>query len=135
MSFTQEDLNAAVETARAEGATAERQRIATIMACDAAKNRPVAARQIAMATSMSFEDAAVFLAGMPAESRLPGGYRTIAERSTEQVEAGGEGVTSAEAAALEAAPGGKARAAHDRGVKQINTGRTGEGFETGEWKN
>lgn len=135
MSITEEQLNAAIETARAEGATAERQRIAGIMQCNAAKDRPVAAKQIAMATNMSAEDAAIFLAGLPAESRLSGGYRNLAERAADQIECGGEGVGAADAAAREATPAGKASAAHDRSVQQINAGRAGEGFETSEWKN
>lgn len=136
MSFTQEQLDAAVETARAEGATAERQRIAGIMQCDAAKDRPVAAKQLAMTTTMTAEDAAVFLAGLPAESRMSGGYRTLAERAADQIECGGEGVTTSDAAAQEATPAGKARAAHDRSVQQINAGRTGDGTTAGpDWKN
>lgn len=54
--------------AKADGAAEERARIAAILAHDEAKDRPAAARQIAMATSMNVEDAAKFLAGLPKES-------------------------------------------------------------------
>lgn len=68
---------AAVTAARAEGkaegltegATAERTRISAIEALDEAKDRPTAARNVAMNTDMSVEQAAAFLANMPAETK------------------------------------------------------------------
>ncbi|WP_103173257.1 hypothetical protein [Paracoccus sp. SY] len=132
MSFTQEELDYAVKTARAEGATAERQRIAGIMQCDAAKDRPIAAKQIAMATTMSAEDAAIFLAGMPAERRMSGGYRNFAEMADDQIAIG----AAAEAAAQKASLAGLPQEAQDQGVDQINHARSGDGFTAGPiWEN
>ena len=55
-------------TGRSEGAKAERERITAIESCDEAKNRPAAARNVAMNTDMSVEQAKTFLAGMPEET-------------------------------------------------------------------
>lgn len=52
---------------RAEGATAERERIAAILASDEAKTRPVAAYNVAMNTDMSLDAAKAFLAGLNEE--------------------------------------------------------------------
>jgi hypothetical protein len=61
-----------VNTARAEalreGASLERARITAILGCDAAKNRPVAAQNVAMETEMSVEAATNFLAKLPEEA-------------------------------------------------------------------
>lgn len=54
--------------AKAEGANEERARIAAILAHDEAKERPTAARQVAMETDMTVEKAAKFLAGLPTEA-------------------------------------------------------------------
>jgi signal peptide peptidase SppA len=67
---------AAVENARAEGvtagmtqgATAERQRINAILACDEAKARPKAALSAALKSDMSAETVAAFLADLPEEA-------------------------------------------------------------------
>lgn len=52
-----------------EGATAERNRINAIIACDEASDRPLAAMSAAMNTDMSVEDAAKFLATLPVETQ------------------------------------------------------------------
>jgi len=52
----------------AEGATAERTRITTIIGCDAAKKRPLAAQSAAMNTDMTADQAATFLATLPEEA-------------------------------------------------------------------
>jgi signal peptide peptidase SppA len=69
---TSATLEAAVNTARAEalreGASLERARITAILGCDAAKNRPVAAQNVAMETEMSVEAATNFLAKLPEEA-------------------------------------------------------------------
>lgn len=64
----QPDNTAALAAARAEGATAERQRISAILGCDAAKDRPVAAMQTALRTDMSTDAAQAFLASLPVEN-------------------------------------------------------------------
>jgi capsid assembly protease len=112
---------AQMDTACAESAKAERTRISTIMSSDVAKDRPAAARQVALHSDMSADAAATFLAGMPAEAKA-GAYRTIAERSAEQVECGGDG-TSAEAAAKEQANAASGAAAHKKSIAKINAGR------------
>lgn len=66
--ITPEAHAAAVSAARAEGAKAERTRIATIMDGAEAKARPVAARQVALTTDMTADAAATFLAALPAEA-------------------------------------------------------------------
>jgi signal peptide peptidase SppA len=50
-----------------DGATAERTRINDIMGSDAAKTRPLAAKQVAMGSNMSTKEAQTFLSGMPEE--------------------------------------------------------------------
>lgn len=64
-----EGLEAGKAEGMALGATAERERIQTIMDSDEAKSRPAAARQVAMHTDMSAEAAASFLAGLPEEAK------------------------------------------------------------------
>ena len=59
--------DAAVSTARTEGATAERARISGILASDEGKARPKAAMSLAMNTGMSVEEAKSVLSDMPAE--------------------------------------------------------------------
>lgn len=119
--FTQAQMDAAVTTARAEGASAERARISAIMDGASAKDRPAAARHVALNSDMSADAAATFLAGLPAETK-GGGYRTIAERAAAQPEAGGEGV-AAEAAAREQSSGAAAAAAHQKSIDKINAMR------------
>lgn len=69
--ITQEALTAAVATARAEGvaegASAERSRISTILASDVAKDRPVAAQMFAFDMDMKSDDAVAKLAKLPVE--------------------------------------------------------------------
>ncbi len=120
--ITQAQMDAAVSTARAEGAKAERTRISTIMDSEAAKDRPAAARHVALNSDMSSEAAATFLAGLPKEAK--GGYRTIEERASEQVEAGGDG-TSAEAAAKDSLTAAAGAAAHSKSIDKINAMRGG----------
>ncbi len=72
-----------LDAARAEGATAERDRIASIMGSDAAKTRPAAAAQLAYKTNMSVEGAGEFLAALPEE------------KATDPAPAKGEGAFSA----------------------------------------
>lgn len=62
--------DAAVATARTEGASAEKGRIKAILACDEGKNRPKAAFSCAMNTEMSLEEAKAFLADLPEEKAL-----------------------------------------------------------------
>lgn len=59
--------DAAVASARTEGATAERTRISAILACDEGKARPKAAMSLAMKTAMSVEEAKSVLSDMPEE--------------------------------------------------------------------
>lgn len=72
MSFTQEQLDAAVATATAsaktEGAKEEKARITAILGSDAAKDRPVAAMAAAMDTDMSVEQATNFIAKLKPEA-------------------------------------------------------------------
>jgi hypothetical protein len=58
-----------IDAIRAEAATAERQRIRDILALNEAKDRSVAADNVAMNTDMSVESAKAFLAGMPVEAK------------------------------------------------------------------
>ena len=60
-------VQAAASTAAATAKTAERKRIADIKALDEAKDRPVAAENVALETDMSVEQAKAFLAKMPKE--------------------------------------------------------------------
>ncbi len=60
---SQADLDAA----RAEGASAERERIQGIMNSEEAKTRPVTAAKLAYSTGMSVADAQAFLADLPGE--------------------------------------------------------------------
>lgn len=59
--------DAAVASARGEGATAERARISGILASDEGKARPKAAMSLAMKTGMSVDEAKSVLADMPEE--------------------------------------------------------------------
>lgn len=69
--FTQEQVDAATASARAEGvtagATAEKARINGILACENATKRPKAALQCALASEMSVEQANAFLGGLDEE--------------------------------------------------------------------
>ena len=80
--FTQEQLDAAVSeattSATAAGATAERERISAILACDEAEARPAAAMSTAMNTDMSVEKAAAFLATLPEEAKAEAAEETPA---------------------------------------------------------
>lgn len=71
--ITEEALAAAVDTARAEGEkagyTAAMTRINAIIGSDAAKTRPTAALNAALATSMPAEEATKFLATLPEEGK------------------------------------------------------------------
>ena len=60
----------ATATATTAGATAERGRIAAIMDSDVGKARPVAARRIALTTSMSKDEAVELLGGLPEEAAV-----------------------------------------------------------------
>lgn len=68
-----EQHTAAVASARSEGitlgATQERQRISAIMALDESKDRPKASYAVALQTGMSVDEAKVFLAGLPVETK------------------------------------------------------------------
>lgn len=77
--FTQADLDAA----RAEGASAERDRIQSIMNSEEAEARPVTATKLAFSTGMSVEEAKGFLAGLPEER--------VEEQVAPQVPAAGKG--------------------------------------------
>ncbi|MCC6378531.1 MAG: S49 family peptidase [Burkholderiales bacterium] len=77
--------------AKAEGATEERARIAAILAHDEAKERPAAARQVAMETDMPVATAAKFLAGLPKESPTkPANALAAAMPPNPSIGAGGE---------------------------------------------
>ena len=71
---------AALATARTEGAAAERTRISAILASDEGKARPKAALAAALKTGMDADAASAFLADLPKESA-----------STETIPAGGKG--------------------------------------------
>lgn len=62
--LSQADLDAA----RAEGATAERDRIKSIMGSEQAKARPATAAKLAYSTGMSVEEAQTFMADLPEET-------------------------------------------------------------------
>lgn len=97
--------DAEVSAARAEGATAERARINTILTSDAAKERPAMAQKLALTTDMSADAAAAFMADLPAEkpsAQTP----PLAERHAAAGSgAGAEAPGGAEAAAGAAKPG------------------------------
>lgn len=65
--------DAALNSARADGAKAEQTRIAGILGCDAAKERPALASHLAFSTSMSVEDASTMLskAGVETQASAP----------------------------------------------------------------
>lgn len=96
--ITQEAHDAAVKTARAEGETAGRKagateataRIAAILGCDAAKDKPKLALSVALETDMSAEAAAKVLASGAPETPVATGLKTIAERAAGMTEAGGQ---------------------------------------------
>lgn len=75
---SQADLDAA----RAEGATAERERIKSIMGSEQAKARPATAAKLAYSTAMSAEEANTFMADLPEEQQTP-----AAEAPSEQTPA------------------------------------------------
>ena len=58
-------MNAAVATARAEGATAERERINAILALPEAQGRQASALHLAMTTTMNADAVKPVLAGLP----------------------------------------------------------------------
>lgn len=65
---------AGTETGKAEGATAERERINAILGSEEAKTRPAAAKHVALNSEMTVEAAQAFLAGLPEEkSEVPDG--------------------------------------------------------------
>lgn len=78
---TQEEHTAAVTAARAEGhaagikegAAQARERHNAIMASDEAKQRPLAAANVALNSDMATDKALAFLAGMPIEASAPAG--------------------------------------------------------------
>lgn len=85
-SVDQATHDAAVSTARTEGATAERARISGILASDEGKARPKAAMSLAMKTGMSVEEAKSVLTDMPeekAEAPAAGGDKAKTEDTTE----------------------------------------------------
>lgn len=63
----------ALNTARADGAKAEQTRIAGILGCDAAKDRPALASHLAFSTSMTVEEASTMLskAGVETQAAAP----------------------------------------------------------------
>lgn len=71
--ISQEDFDAGVASARAEGETtgaaAERTRISAILGSEEAKTRPAAALNVALRTGMSAAEAAEFLKAMPEEKQ------------------------------------------------------------------
>lgn len=89
---------AAIETARkegraeghaaglSEGATAERERISAILACEEAKTRPVAAMTCAMKTAMDLDAAQAFLGALTEEAAVDSDAAT--EPSADQSGAG-----------------------------------------------
>lgn len=96
--ITQEAHNAAVSAARAEGETAGRKagateattRIATILGCDAAKDKPKLALSVALETDMSAEAAAKVLASGAPETPAASRLLTIEERANGLPEAGAQ---------------------------------------------
>lgn len=95
--ITQEQLDAAVASAKTEGrtegknegmkegATAERTRINAILASDGGKDRPKAALSAALKTDMTVEQASAFLADLPKESaaaQQPKADETAGDKTT-----------------------------------------------------
>ena len=60
---------AGVTEGAAQGAAAERERIAAILDSDVAASRPTAARQVALNTDMAMDKALAFLAALPEEKK------------------------------------------------------------------
>lgn len=79
---------AAVAVARAEGAAAERARIASIMGCDAAEGREKQARALALDTDLSAEQAAKVLGVSPKEVAARSAAASIADRAAAEREFG-----------------------------------------------
>ena len=67
---TRAEHEAAVAAARTEGANAERQRIASVMALEEAKDREASAFGLAMAAGITADAAKLILAGLP-KATLP----------------------------------------------------------------
>lgn len=68
----------------AEGRKAERERIAAIMGCDEAKNRPASAFNLALKTDLSVDDAKVFLSAQPEETAKSATEMSAFERAMAQ---------------------------------------------------
>lgn len=102
--ITQAAHNAAVATARAEGATDERARISAILTSDAAKERPAMAQKLAMTTDMSAEAASAFMADLPAEKPKTHTPSLADRQAAAGTGAGAEGPGGAEAATGEVKP-------------------------------
>jgi hypothetical protein len=62
------DHEAAVAEARTSATTAERDRIAAIVGCEAAKDRPAAALRLALTAGVNAEMATAVLSAVPAEA-------------------------------------------------------------------
>jgi signal peptide peptidase SppA len=78
-------LNASVATARADGATAERERISAILALPEAEGRQASALHMAMTTTMTAEQVKPVLAGLPvagvgAAKHQPSGIGLVVEK-------------------------------------------------------
>lgn len=84
--ITAEAHATAVSEATKAGATAERGRIKAIMTCEAAAERPVLARQIALETDLAPEAAATILGAAAVETKP--GIKSLAERAKESAEPG-----------------------------------------------
>ena len=85
--ITEAALNAAVDTARAEGAAAATGRIKSILACEEAKGREAQAMVLALDTQMSAEDAVKVLNASPKAA----GFSSIEDRAARENEFGGDG--------------------------------------------
>lgn len=88
--ITQDQMNAAVATARAEGAAAERARIGAIMGHAEAEGREKQALTMALETDMSADAAAKVLAASPKAAASAPRSPTIAERAAGMEEFGAD---------------------------------------------